>query len=525
MLKRGHVAGLGFAILLLGSWLRLADLAHRPMHTDEAVHALKFAELLENGAYRYDRSEYHGPTLNVFTLIPAWGRGQHTLAELDEITLRLVPAFFGIGLIFIPLLLSPLWGRRASLAAAAWIALSPAQIFYSRYYIQEVPFIFFFYLLLTAWFRYRRSGNWVWMMVAGLALGLLHASKETDILVLGAAVVAGLSVCFLPGSGEIQIPELRSRRFHFHAVLFILTALLISSAFFTAGFSRTDGWIDSFRAYITYFHRGAGESIHLHPWHYYLGLLFFFHRPGYPVFSEAWILPFVLVAGFSTVRRPPNSRAPSLNLFLQRFLLLLTLILCIGFSALPYKTPWNMLCFEYGLLLLAGFGAAQVIRRSGRMALAGRAFLLMGLVMMGWQSLQMNRTYDSSPANPWVYAHPGPDVVRISRTVEEAACASPDSLATQVEVIVPGHEYWPLPWTLRRLTRVGYYDRVDDTAAAGDIILAAAALEAALLRKLYQAPPPGSRQLYVPLWQGDAELRPGLPIRGYIRQDLRDGLP
>ena len=57
-------------IILLALALRLPRLAQRPMHTDEAVHAIKFGQLLENNDYRYDHFEYHGPTLNYFTLLP-----------------------------------------------------------------------------------------------------------------------------------------------------------------------------------------------------------------------------------------------------------------------------------------------------------------------------------------------------------------------------------------------------------------------------------------------------------------------
>ncbi|MCB0293433.1 MAG: hypothetical protein KDH97_24480, partial [Calditrichaeota bacterium] len=59
-------------ILALALLLRLPGLERRPMHTDEAVHAVKFGALLEEGFYEYDPFEYHGPTLNYFTLIPAW---------------------------------------------------------------------------------------------------------------------------------------------------------------------------------------------------------------------------------------------------------------------------------------------------------------------------------------------------------------------------------------------------------------------------------------------------------------------
>jgi predicted membrane-bound mannosyltransferase len=58
--------------LAAGVLLRLPQLGMRPMHTDEAVHAIKFGALLETGTYRYDKNEYHGPTLNYLTLLPAW---------------------------------------------------------------------------------------------------------------------------------------------------------------------------------------------------------------------------------------------------------------------------------------------------------------------------------------------------------------------------------------------------------------------------------------------------------------------
>ncbi len=73
------------------------------MHTDEAVHAEKFKALHEDGFYAYDPDEFHGPTLNYFTLISARLRGEKTFLQISEVTLRIVPAVFGIGLILTPL--------------------------------------------------------------------------------------------------------------------------------------------------------------------------------------------------------------------------------------------------------------------------------------------------------------------------------------------------------------------------------------------------------------------------------------
>ena len=82
-------------IIVIALCFRLPQLHIRPMHGDEAVHAIKFGDLLENGVYQYDPFEYHGPTLNYFTLLPAWLLSQQTLIDISESTLRIVAVFFG----------------------------------------------------------------------------------------------------------------------------------------------------------------------------------------------------------------------------------------------------------------------------------------------------------------------------------------------------------------------------------------------------------------------------------------------
>jgi predicted membrane-bound mannosyltransferase len=43
--------------------LRLPQLDRRPLHADESVHTIKFRGLWDQGVYRYDPQEYHGPSL------------------------------------------------------------------------------------------------------------------------------------------------------------------------------------------------------------------------------------------------------------------------------------------------------------------------------------------------------------------------------------------------------------------------------------------------------------------------------
>jgi predicted membrane-bound mannosyltransferase len=114
--------------LVTGLAFRLARLDARPMHHDEANQAVKFGELLEHGDYRYDASDHHGPTLYYLTLPSAWLRGQHTLAALDETTLRLVPACFGVLLLLLMLPLARGLGRPAIVVAMVLGAVSPALV-------------------------------------------------------------------------------------------------------------------------------------------------------------------------------------------------------------------------------------------------------------------------------------------------------------------------------------------------------------------------------------------------------------
>ena len=124
-------------IILIGGGLRLAGLERRPMHNDEAVNSLKFGTLLESGNYTYDKKEYHGPVLYYLTLIPAYLSKTSRFSELHEWQLRIIPAIAGIGLLILLLFLKNIIGWEHILSVTFIGAISPAMVFYSRYFIHE----------------------------------------------------------------------------------------------------------------------------------------------------------------------------------------------------------------------------------------------------------------------------------------------------------------------------------------------------------------------------------------------------
>ncbi|MFC1557605.1 phospholipid carrier-dependent glycosyltransferase, partial [candidate division KSB1 bacterium] len=169
-------------VLIIACTLRIPELDRRPMHTDEAVQAVKFGMLLKDNFYQYDRTEYHGPTLYYLTLIPARLESAADLTEIDESTLRIVPAFSGIMLIVLLLLLVNDLGWPVVTAAGLLTALSPAMAFYSRYYIQETLLVFFTFAAIVCGYRYVKRKHIVWAALTGICFGLSHATKETFII-------------------------------------------------------------------------------------------------------------------------------------------------------------------------------------------------------------------------------------------------------------------------------------------------------------------------------------------------------
>jgi hypothetical protein len=106
--------------------------------------------------------------------------------------------------------------------------------------------------------------------------------------------------------------------------------------------------------------------------------------------------------------------------------------------------------------------------------------------------------------------------------VEEIARVHENGHSIHIQVICHGSDYWPLPWYLRSFTNVGWWDKVDESVPSASIIIASASMEEELIRKLYQLPPPGKKNLYVPLFDTYMELRPQVELRGYVRKDLWD---
>lgn len=489
--------------------LRLPHLSARPLHNDEAVNAIKVAELYQHGHYRYDPDEYHGPTLHYFSLPFLWLSGAGNFDKVTDGQLRLVTVFFGAAII----LLLPLFFDGLSKPALVWsaifIAISPAMVFYSRYFIHEMLLVFFTALLIGSGWRYYQTRHLEWAILTGASAGFMYATKETFVITIVAIFVAaagtwrtGRALRSARAANTVPVCKSQFPSKSKHAVFALASFLLVWLIFFSSFFTNFDGLADSVRTYLPWLKRAGGHSPHIHPWYFYLQRLAWFHPPKSPVWSEALIVVLALCGAAVSFWRKER---------LPMFLTIYTIASTAAYSAISYKTPWCLLSFLLGIILLAGHGASTLMASiSNRAAKTLTTVILVGFAaQLTYQSYRGSYVMAADRRNPYVYAQTSADILNLVEKVTKVASIAPTGMNTVVKVVSAGGDYWPLPWYLRQFKNVGWYENIPGDPYA-PIIIVDAKLEAALDEK--------SEKKWIMV--GYTELRPQKFLELYVELEL-----
>ncbi|MGH7868101.1 MAG: hypothetical protein ACREP9_10910, partial [Candidatus Dormibacteraceae bacterium] len=174
-----------------------------------------------------------------------------------------------------------------------------------------------------------------------------------------------------------------------------------------------------------------------------------------------------------------------------------------------YKTPWCLLGFWNSAILLAGVGAAVLLRVSRGPALrAGLCILLLaGATHLGWEAWALDTTYAAEQRNPYVYAQTSPDVLNLVSKVDSIAAVAPNPGQLVIKVMAPEEDYWPLPWYLRRFANVGWWSEVPADPYA-PVMIVSARFHAALDEKKTH------------LMVGYFQLRPNVFFELYVEKQL-----
>jgi uncharacterized protein (TIGR03663 family) len=445
------------AAVALALILRLPLLSHRPYHNDEAVNGYKFAQLWQTGSYKYDPNEHHGPALYFGSYALAKLTASPPIEQFTDGRLRLLTVIFGVGLIGLLFLTVDGLGVRPTRWAAVFTAISPAMVYYSRYYIHEMLLVFFTYLALAAGWRYWRDRRPGWAILAGAAIGLMDATKETFVITLIAVAIALACNQVWNRWFDASGPPLNAQPIKYsHLLLGLAAWLAVMIVLFSSFFTNASGPLDSLRTYIPWLNRAGGDSPHIHPWYFYLRRLLFFHVGKGPWWTEGLILFLAVIGGSAGFMRRRLGRA---NPSFIRFLALYTFAVACGYSLIAYKTPWCLLNFHHGLILLAGVGAVVLLRsiRLKPARISVFVVLLVGCGHLLWQTWAANVPYAADQRNPYVYAHTSPDLTRLVDRLYAITAASPQGTNTLIKVMAPEDDFWPLPWYLRGYKQVGWW--------------------------------------------------------------------
>jgi predicted membrane-bound mannosyltransferase len=285
-------------------------------------------------------------------------------------------------------------------------------------------------------------------------------------------------------------------------------ALGVWLVLFTSFFSNASGPLDSIRTYAPWLRRAEGGSPHIHSWTYYLGLLAYQRVGRGPTWSEGLILGLALVGFVAALARGRD--VGGVGGWVQ-FVAFYTMLLTVIYSVIPYKTPWCLLGFLHGLILLAGVGAAWIVARARRwpMRVAPALVVLLGAGQLTAQAYRASYTYCDNPRNPYVYAHTLSSVLSLVDRVEGLARVDPRGDQLLIKVMAKGGDYWPLPWYLRRFEQVGWWDAVAEDPIA-PIVIASPAFAPQLEQVLG-----GTHQM-----AGYFGLRPAVFLQLYVERGL-----
>ncbi len=505
-------------ILLAAGLLRLLYLTEKPLHHDEGVNGLFLAPLFRQGYYHYDPANYHGPTLYYFGLITttvnSFFYGKYGLSTF---AIRLVPALFGIGTVWLVFSLRRYIGTFGSLAAAVLVAASPGFVFFSRYFIHEILFIFFTLALVVAVMRFKETARPLYLMLASASAALLFATKETYIITVTVLLLAlwcariymwlrkkssAEPVEAAPGARKITAAPQKETAgraapkpifLWLSAVaLFVALYLLFYSSFFT---NFPKGVYDSVRTFGYWGHTGVTE--YKSPWYTYFKWLGQMQTE----------LPALVLGGLGII----VALYQSCSRFAV-FCAFWALGMISAYSLLPYKTPWLALSPLLPIMIMAGYFLGQCFAWGAKIQLRWvrvSAALALSLVagVSCYEAIELSFYRFDDDTIPYVYAHTRRDFLGLVEEIEAVASRNPQG--KKIGVVVASPEHWPLPWYLREYPNCGYYGRVVPTSEP--VIVALQSQSDEIEAKM------GAQYRRFRSY----ELRPGVWLTLYLRRDQR----
>ncbi len=512
-----HRVGWAVVLVALGvaAALRLPRLDERPLHADEAVNTMILYRSMGADGYRFNPTHYHGPIQPILARVIARAEGWSEYIEYRIGPLRAIPVAAGMLSVLLLFAFRPVLGRGACFAALG-AAVSPLLVYYSRMWIHETLLGFSALSALIALWRgaesRSRGRRYAWAIIAGMAVGLMLATKATACITFAAWTLAFVLVWGVPAKNDI-------RRLGVPALAAGALALALAAALYTDFLRYPAAAMEAVRSLFIY-EKGAG---HEYPFFHHIWLIFApKFRAGY-VWGETalGLLALVGVArAWIGAKQAPAQAFQAIGVGepdeeqqrFARFLAWATLFHWLAYSLIAYKTPWLMIVPLLHVILLTGYGAAWLFEKPARRWV--NIFIAVVLIAM-WvnMALQCYRAcfrYAADGRNPYAYSPTSTDVEELEKLLIAVADANPELRDEPVAVV--GREFWPLPWYLRTFPRAGYWPEMDHGVKGLPIVLALPWESERVEAMLGDG--------YFSVWRG---LRHEVPVTVFIRHDAWQG--
>ena len=271
-------------------------------------------------------------------------------------------------------------------------------------------------------------------------------------------------------------------------ILFSYIFVLLFSSFFT----YKEGISKAFEAYAIWTKTGNTEHAQNGAWAYL--------KWGMKV--ESTILIGSVIGSLIALLRGRNRFA--------MFTALWAIGVTIAYQIIPYKTPWLALSYILPMCLIAGYGLGEMISSKNlRLNIAAYAMIVIGTVVLGYQTYYLNFVRYDDDQMPYVYAHTRRGFLDMIKQIEHYSDKSGKGKDTVIDVVSP--DYWPMTWYTVNYNHVGYHGHLVDTQAEM-IVCKKKDQDTAAIEKY------SGNYRYVGMYP----LRPGVDLNLLVRKDIAD---
>src|SRR5947208_2777340 len=428
-----------WAILGLAVFLRFFLLGIKPPHFDEGINGWFVDQVMKNGYYRYDPTNYHGP-LHFYVLLLS-----QSLFGRNLWAIRLPVVLVSIVCVWLIFKFEPFVGRNASRIAALAMAISPGFVFYGRYAIHEVWLQLFSTMFILGLLGLWKFGRLNYLWYAGMGLAGMILTKETYAIHLACAILAIPALAVSYALSRVPDAKPAKQTWTWIDLAMVLGVGAAAIIFFYSGtFLNWDGVKGLYLAFKAWTETGTAGHGHEKAWDYWFKLM----GPSWEAGGEnftAYELP--MLAGLI------------LCLFCQKFKNLSIRYLAIygagslvAYSYVKYKTPWCIISFGWPFLFVLGGWVLLVRPKNLRKVYVTIGVLLcLSLVRSVW----LNYFRCSSPTEPYAYVQTYNDIFKLKPLL---TLAKRDPAYYHLTGHLIRSSVYPLPWTLGDFDRVGYYE-------------------------------------------------------------------